>query len=73
MGREGSKESITSFLEEEGYTFPVVFDIDHYQIYTYALNSFPSTLIIDKEGYINTYVPGAMNKETMKQIIEEAK
>lgn len=73
LGQEGSKESITTFLEEEGYTFPVVFDVNYKQMYTYGLNSFPSTLIIDKEGYINLYVPGAMNKQTMQQIIEAAK
>lgn len=73
LGQEGSQESITTFLEEEGYTFPVVFDVDYKQMYTYGLNSFPSTLIIDKEGYINLYVPGAMNKQTMEQIIEAAK
>ena len=35
------------------------------------MNAFPSTLIIDKEGYITRYIPGAMNKETMKMLIEE--
>ncbi|MBE6024982.1 MAG: redoxin domain-containing protein [Cellulosilyticum sp.] len=73
LGSEVSQESIVTFLEEEGYTFPVVFDLDYEQIYTYGFNSFPSTLIIDKEGYIKLYVPGAMNKQTMEQIIEEAK
>lgn len=73
LGSEGSQEDIVTFLEEEGYTFPVVFDVDYNQMFSYGLNSFPSTLIIDKEGYINLYVPGAMNKQTMKQIIEAAK
>lgn len=73
LGSEKSQEDIIKFLEEEGYTFPVVFDLDYTQMYTYGLNSFPSTLIIDKEGYINLYIPGAMNKEIMQQIIEEAR
>lgn len=72
LGQEGSEESIKTFLEQEGYTFPVVFDVDYMQMFSYGLNSFPSTLIIDKEGYINLYVPGAMDKQTMKQIIEGA-
>lgn len=73
LGKEGSKESIIEFLDQEGYTFPVVLDLEYEQIYSYGLNSFPSTLIIDQEGYINLYVPGAMDKETMEQIIEAAK
>ncbi len=70
VGREGSEEHIKSFLEEEGYTFPVVFDKEGAMLYQYGINAFPSTLIIDKEGYITQYIPGAMDKETMKSFIE---
>ncbi|WP_195940116.1 cytochrome c biogenesis protein/redoxin [Romboutsia sp. 1001713B170131_170501_G6] len=73
LGREGDQEHIEKFLEDEGYTFPVVFDDGGSLVYQYGISAFPSTLIIDKEGYINQYVPGAMNKETMKYIIEIAK
>lgn len=73
LGKEGSEDYITNFLKEEGYTFPVAFDEDGSLVYKYGINSFPSTFIIDKEGYITQYVPGAMNKETMKQLIESAK
>ncbi len=73
LGREGDQEHIEKFLEDEGYTFPVVFDDGGSLVYQYGISAFPSTLIIDKEGYINQYVPGAMNKETMKYIIESAK
>ena len=70
LGREGTEEYITEFLEEEGYTFPVVFDKKAEMVFGYGINAFPSTFIIDKEGYIKKYVPGAMNKKTMKQLIE---
>lgn len=70
LGREGSKEDIINFLDDNGYKFPVVFDEKGSLMYGYGMNSLPSTLIIDKEGYITTYVPGAMNKETMQKIIE---
>ncbi len=71
LGSEGSQEDIEKFLKEEGYTFPVVFDEGGSQIYQYGISSFPSTFIIDKDGYITKYVPGAMNKETMKNLIED--
>lgn len=73
LGSEGSEEHIISFLEEEGYTFPVVFDTEWDQIYGYGISAFPTTFIIDKEGYINLYVPGAMDEETMRRIIEDAR
>lgn len=70
LGREGDNDHITNFLKEENHTFPVAMDEGGSLVYQYGINSFPSTFIIDKEGYITQYVPGAMNKETMKQLIE---
>ena len=70
LGREGAKEDIMKFLDDNGHKFPVVFDEKGSLMYGYGMNSLPSTLIINKEGYITTYVPGAMNKETMKKLIE---
>lgn len=73
LGREGDEVHIINFLEEEGYTFPVVLDPEWNQIYGYGISAFPTTFIIDKEGYINLYVPGAMDEATMKRIIEDAR
>lgn len=73
LGREGDQEHIEKFLKDENHTFPVVFDEGGSLVYRYGINAFPSTLIIDKDGYITQYVPGAMNKETMKSLIENAK
>lgn len=71
IGNEGTKSDIEDFLRDENYTFPVVFDEGGNLIYQYGINSFPSTFIIDKDGYLTQYVPGAMNKETMKSLIEK--
>lgn len=71
IGKEGSEEHINKFLNENEYTFPVVFDIGGELVYKYGISAFPTTFIIDKEGYVTLYVPGAMDKETMKKIIEE--
>lgn len=70
LGREGSEDHIKEFLEDNNYTFPVVFDEDASMVYGYGISAFPSTFIINKEGYITRYIPGAMNKETMKSLIE---
>ena len=70
LGKEGSEEDIIEFLEENGHEFPVVMDIDASMVYGYGISAFPSTLIIDKDGYIARYVRGAMDKETMQILIE---
>ncbi len=73
LGREGDQKYIEKFLKKEGHTFPVVFDHKGSLVYQYGINAFPSTFIIDKDGYVVKYVPGAMNKSTMKNLIESAK
>lgn len=73
LGREGDHGYIEKFLNEENYTFPVLFDEGGNLVYQYGINAFPSTFIIDKDGYIIQYVPGAMDKETMKNLIESTK
>lgn len=73
LGREGDQKYIEEFLKKEGHTFPVVFDHKGSLVYQYGINAFPSTFIIDKDGYVVKYVPGAMNKSTMKTLIESVK
>ncbi|MBC8630547.1 cytochrome c biogenesis protein/redoxin [Paeniclostridium hominis] len=73
LDREGSKEDIIGFLQQEKYTFPVVMDNNGELAYQYGISAYPTTFIIDKEGYITQYVPGAMDKQIMKYLIESAK
>lgn len=68
-GNEGNTQHITDFLEEEGYTFPVVFDETGRVLNTYAITAYPTTFIINKEGNVEGYLPGAMNLETMERLI----
>ena len=70
LGREGNENDIKDFLSEEGYTFPVVLDNNGAMVYDYGISAFPTTFIIDKEGYITKYIPGAMDKSTMQSVIE---
>jgi len=70
IGSEGSTEDIIKFLEDNNYTFPVLLDTGRKIMNNYNINALPTTFIIDKDGDIKGYVPGAMDKETMKEIIE---
>lgn len=73
LGREGSKEHIMEFLEDEGYTFPVVFDEDGMVANAYYISAFPTTFIIEKDGSVKGYVPGGLPKESMEYLIEDAR
>jgi len=73
FSNEGSRDDVIKFLTKNGYTFPVVFDEGGTLMQQYGLNSFPSTLIISPEGYIESYIPGAMDKSTMQQAIDDVR
>ena len=71
VGREGSTDDISDFLEENGYTYPVVMDTDGVMASTYGINAFPTTFMIDKDGNIFGYVSGQLTKDIMKSIISQ--
>lgn len=73
LGNEGTEKDIKDFLNQNKYNFPVVMDKDGVLAYQYGISAFPTTFIIDKDGYVTKYVPGAMDKETMKSLIEGEK
>lgn len=69
--QDESKEEITAFLEENGYTFPTVFDETGEILQSYYISAFPTTFMIDKEGNVAGYVPGMMTKDIMTNVINQ--
>lgn len=63
-------EDVNRFLDENGYTFPVLFDVDGQATVQYKVRGFPTTYIIDKNGRIAEFVTGAMEKAVMIEKIE---
>ena len=70
---EGTQTEIEAFLEDNGYTYPVVYDMTGEGMAAYSISSYPTTYMIDDEGYAYGYVSGAISYETMEQIIAMAK
>lgn len=68
-----NEEEIKQFLKDYNITYPVLFDNTGKSFYDYYIQAFPTTFMIDKDGKIYGYVNGALNKETMKKIIEQTK
>jgi len=68
-----TKERIIEFINENGYTFPVLFDETGAVLSNYYISAFPTTFLIDTEGNIYGYAPGMMSKETMISVIEQVK
>jgi cytochrome c-type biogenesis protein len=66
-----SEEEVTKFLEDNGYTFPTLFDTTGEVLEDYRISAFPTTFMIDKEGNIVGYVPGMMTREIMENVIQQ--
>ena len=72
-GQEQDQAGIEDFIAENGYTFPTVFDTTGQVHYNYYISAFPTTFMIDAEGKVYGYVPGAMDEETMREIIRQTR
>ena len=70
-GREGSREDITDFLAEGGYTYPVVMDEDGSVFAQYGIRAFPTTFMISSDGTVYGYVEGALSAEIMEDIVRQ--
>ncbi len=71
IGQEGSAEEIAGFMEENGYTYPVLMDTDGEMFTQYGISAFPTTFMIDKDGNVYGYVPGQMTEDIMRSIIDQ--
>lgn len=71
MGQEGSVEEIAAFMEENGYTYPVLMDETWEMFNWYGISAFPTTFMIDRNGNIYGYVQGQLTEDIMRSIIEQ--
>ena len=71
IGDEGSIAEITAFLEDNGYTFPVVMDETGFVFYYYGIRAYPTTFMIDQNGNVFGYAQGALTRDIMDSIIDQ--
>ena len=70
-GNEKSEEGIKEFLDENGYTYPVLMDTTGELFSAYGIYSYPTTFMIDRDGNVFGYASGQLNEDMMKNIIEQ--
>lgn len=71
MGSERSEEGIKDFLDEHGYTYPVLMDTTGDIFMGYGVFSYPTTFMIDKDGNVFGYASGQLSEDMMKSIIKQ--
>jgi thiol-disulfide isomerase/thioredoxin len=65
-GMRETQEKGTAYVEEQGFSFPVYFDISQNAIVLYRIRAFPTTIFIDAEGYLVTGAEGAITEELLR-------
>ena len=69
-GVQETQTGVENFLVENGYAFPVYFDLDGSAARAYALYSIPQTVAIDPQGKIVYQRVGALSQELLDEIVE---
>ncbi len=62
--------AIKSFLEENGYRFPVYYDLNADAANAYAINSIPMTLFVDKNGNVIDSHLGMLSESVLDTMIQ---
>lgn len=70
-GQNETKDTAQAFLDDKGYTFPVVFDSGKVAN-QYMITGIPSTFVLDKNGIIIQKFLGATNQEALEKALESA-
>lgn len=66
------EEYIKTFLEDNQYTFPTLFDTTGEILQKYGISAFPTTFVFDKNGKLLGYVPGMMTEDIMRNVINQS-
>lgn len=69
-GYQETIESAKTFIEEQGYSFPVYYDTNLEAMMAYSAYSIPMTFFINAEGEVVAYAKSAISKEILLQGIE---
>lgn len=70
---DGYRETVdiaSTFIQAQGYTFPVYYDTAGNASMTYGVYSLPTTFFIDAEGHAIAQAVGAIDAETLQRGID---
>ena len=65
-GQQETFEKASAYVEQEGFTFPVYYDMDWEVQRAYQVSSLPMTFFVDAEGNHVAYRRGALNADLLQ-------
>jgi thiol-disulfide isomerase/thioredoxin len=69
-GVRDTLESVTAFITDNQYTFPVYYDTEYSAAYAYNIMSIPTTLLIDADGNIVDTLVGTLSEKDLQACID---
>lgn len=67
-----SKDKLLKFIKSKDITYPILFDESGKYFAEYGIRFFPTSFIVNREGYLDGYIPGGVTEENLREIIEKA-
>lgn len=72
-GRRETIQTGTDYLAENNLTLTNLFDHGVVGMQIFGIPGLPTTVVIDQEGYLSSYIVGPVTQETVWQMVEGAK
>ena len=66
-GQGETVEHATQFVYEQGFTFPVYFDVNNEGARAYDITAIPQTFFIDRDGYIVSHTIGMIREKDLRE------
>mgnify|MGYP000894269480 FL=1 len=70
---EESKDTVVEYLTSENINLKVLLDEDGAVARTYGVTGLPNTFIINKDGSVYGYIPGATDRDALEKVIDKVK
>ena len=64
-------DEVEAFIDEYGITYPVLMDTTGQLFSSFGVSSFPTTFMIDKDGYVFGYAAGMLTADVMGNIVDQ--
>lgn len=68
-----SSDIVRKYLTSDNISLKVLMDQEGSVAQQYGISGYPTTFVINKDGSVYTYIPGATDKETLLQILDKIK
>jgi len=66
---DGQRETMSDglkYITDQGFSFPIYFDTEQEAAYSYGIRSIPTSIFIDKDGYVVTGAEGQLDESTLR-------